>query len=106
MKRSTRTMGRAGTDAAAHLGIDLADYDRAIRTFIPPYETLLRIVATALRVMSGKRTPLVVDLGIGTGALSAACLGVVPGARIVGVDADERMLAAARTRLGPALVDT
>jgi tRNA (cmo5U34)-methyltransferase len=45
-----------------------------------------------------------VDLGVGTGALAAACLAAKPSARIIGVDEDEGMLAAARTRLGRRLV--
>lgn len=90
--------------AAAHLGIDLREYDARIRTFIPDYDTMLRIAAFSVQLTVRKRTPLVVDLGIGTGALSAAVLERIPGARIVGVDEDEAMLAAAGSRLGSKLV--
>ena len=86
--------------AAAHLGIDLGEYDLRIRTFIPGYEQLLEIAANALAAMVRRRSPVIVDLGIGTGALAAACLAAKPSARIVGVDEDEEMLAAARGRLG------
>ena len=85
---------------AAHLGIDLREYDARIRTFIPAYESMLEHAARALRAVARKRHPVVVDLGIGTGALSAACLETVPGARVIGIDEDEGMLAAARERLG------
>jgi tRNA (cmo5U34)-methyltransferase len=88
---------------AAHLGIDLAEYDARIRTFIPDYEAMLHMAAATLRATVRRRAPLVADLGIGTGALAAACLETVPGARITGIDEDEGMLAAARARLGPRL---
>jgi tRNA (cmo5U34)-methyltransferase len=86
--------------AASHLGIDLREYDVRIRTFIPGYERLLEIAARALANIVRARSPLVVDLGIGTGALAARSVAAKPSIRIVGVDKDEEMLAAARTRLG------
>ncbi len=91
---------------AAHLGIDLREYDARIRTFIPGYEALLGAAAAALQTSARTRAPLVVDLGIGTGALSAACLARLPRARVIGVDEDPDILAAARARLGGALTGT
>jgi len=85
--------------AASHLGIDLRDYDTRIRTFIPGYGQMLGIAATALAVTVPARSPLIVDLGTGTGALAAWCLRAKPRARVVGVDEDEGMLAAAAKRL-------
>jgi tRNA (cmo5U34)-methyltransferase len=82
---------------AAHLGIDLSEYDARIRTFIPDYEALLDAAAAA--VPSNART--IVDLGTGTGALAARCLARAPDARIVGIDADAEILEAAGKRLGP-----
>ena len=96
-------MTNGGTGAAAHLGIDLAEYDARIRTFIPDYETMIGVAASALRLTLTGRAPAIVDLGIGTGALAEACLRAMPAARITGVDGDAGMLAAARGRLGPAL---
>ena len=81
---------------ATHLGIDLADYDARIRTFIQDYETML--AAAAAIVPPDART--IVDLGTGTGALAAQCLARAPGARIVGIDADGEILQAATKRLG------
>lgn len=46
-------------------------------------------------------TPVVVDLGAGTGALSAAILAGIPRARAILVDIDPAMLDAARERLAP-----
>jgi len=81
---------------AAHLGIDLADYDARIRTFIPDYEAMLAAAAAVIPA----RARTIVDLGTGTGALAAKCLERAPQARIVGIDADGEMLVAARERLG------
>lgn len=90
---------------AGHLRIELDEYDERIRAFVPHYERLVSGVARALGVVAGD-SPTIVDLGIGTGALSAACLAVRPGARIIGIDSDPAMLEATRTRLqGTARLD-
>ena len=81
-----------------HLRIDLAEYDSRIRTFVPHYEELVRVTAGALRFVD-RPGPTVVDLGVGTGALAEACLGVRPDAGIVGIDTDPGMLKAAEARL-------
>jgi trans-aconitate methyltransferase len=81
---------------ATHLGIDLADYDARIRTFIPDYELMLAAAAAVIP----DRSRTIVDLGTGTGALAARCLERAPRARIVGIDADGEILVAARERLG------
>ena len=86
--------------AASHLGIDLREFDARIRTFIPGYERLLDIAARALANTVRGRSPLVIDLGVGTGALAARSVAAKPSIRIVGVDEDEGMLTAARKRLG------
>lgn len=80
---------------AAHLGIDLADYDARIRTFIPDYDAMLDEAAAALP----RTVRTIVDLGTGTGALAARCLTRAPRARIVGIDEDADILEAARRRL-------
>ena len=80
---------------ATHLGIDLAEYDARIRTFIPHYEEMLDIAAAA--VDSSART--ILDLGIGTGALAERCLKSVPKARVIGIDSDPEILKAAAQRL-------
>jgi Methyltransferase domain len=83
-----------GVSVASHLGINLADYDRKIRSFIPDYETMLNVGAAA--VPRGAR--LIVDLGTGTGALAKRCLRRAPRARIIGIDLDEGMMAMAARR--------
>ena len=80
---------------ATHLGIKLADYDARIRTFIPDYEEMLDVAAAA--VPAPART--ILDLGIGTGALSARCLTSAPAARVVGIDVDPAIVALAARRL-------
>ena len=92
--------------AGSHLGIDLTEYDARIRTFIPDYETLHDIVAYALSATARRRTLTIVELGVGTGALAARCLEACPSARIIGIDDDAAMLAAARSRLDGGLTKT
>ena len=82
---------------ATHLGIDLAEYDARIRTFIPHYDEMLDVAASAI----DPRSQSIVDLGIGTGALSLRCLAVAGRARIIGIDADAAILNAAARRLPP-----
>jgi len=82
---------------ATHLGIDLAEYDARIRTFIPHYEEMLDVAAAAMIPQS----QLIVELGIGTGALADRCLRVSTGANILGIDADAAILRAAAQRLPP-----
>ena len=80
---------------ATHLGIDLAEYDARIRTFIPHYEEMLEVAASVI----DPRSRTIVDLGIGTGALSDHCLRSAPGAKIIGIDGDADVLKAAAQRL-------
>jgi SAM-dependent methyltransferase len=83
---------------AGHLGVAARDYDEAIRRFIPNYERMLAVIVEWLR---GSVPPdgLVVDLGAGTGALSAAVLDGVPDVRVQLVDVDPSMLETAVARL-------
>lgn len=81
---------------ATHLGIDLAEYDTRIRTFIPDYDEMLDVAANALP----PRVRTILDLGTGTGALASRCLKRTPRAHIVGIDADADILTLAARRLG------
>jgi trans-aconitate methyltransferase len=85
---------------AAHLKIRLEDYDHRVRTFIPGYEHMLNAAAAVCGVaLAGVRRPVIVDLGVGTGALAERCLEVLPTASIVGVDNDPEILQVAMKRL-------
>ncbi|MBY0493065.1 MAG: class I SAM-dependent methyltransferase [Cyanobacteria bacterium] len=84
--------------AAAHLGIKQGEYDRAIATLIPHYSELLDGAAAAVDAVA-RLTPAVVDLGTGSGTLAQRILKVRPKARLIGIDADATMLAAASKRL-------
>jgi len=84
---------------ASHLGIRVRDYDRRIRTFIPHYEAILDAAATTVATLS-RPAPVLLDLGIGSGALAARCRAALPSAQVIGIDADESMLALAHKRLG------
>lgn len=84
--------------ATAHLGIKFGEYDATIASLIPYYKELIDAAAGTVRVVA-PTAPAVVDLGTGSGALAAAIIKVRPKARLIGIDADESMLAAARQRL-------
>ena len=81
---------------ATHLRIKLTDYDSRIRTFIPHYDDMLDVAAAAVP----PRARTIVDLGVGTGALSARCQARATRARTVGIDVDAEILALAQRRLG------
>jgi trans-aconitate methyltransferase len=87
---------------AGHLGIDLREYDARIRTFIPRYEEMLDAAAAALTIARPRRE-VVVDLGIGSGALASRIAARSPRVRLIGIDSDEGILAAAQERLGTQL---
>jgi tRNA (cmo5U34)-methyltransferase len=82
---------------AGHLGVAADEYDQTIRTFIPSYE---RMIATVIHWLDGTVPAggLVVDLGAGTGGLSAAILDALPDVRVELVDIDPNMLEVAATR--------
>lgn len=84
---------------AGHLGIETADYDRQIRTFIPHYDEILDAAAQALDALD-RPAKVLLDLGTGSGALAARCLQRLPAARVVGIDSDGAMLSMASKRLG------
>jgi trans-aconitate 2-methyltransferase len=84
--------------ATAHLGIKFGEYDATIASLIPHYRPLLAAAAGAVDVVA-RMAPAVVDLGTGSGALAAEILKVRPKARLIGIDADDSMLDAAKRRL-------
>ena len=83
---------------AQHLGIKPGEYDKLIATLIPHYGELIEAAAMAVDTVA-RNTPAVVDLGTGSGTLAQRILKVRPKARLIGIDADASMLAAATRRL-------
>ena len=77
---------------ATHLAVSPDKYDTHIRWLIPLYDELIAEVARALG-HAARPVRMVVDLGIGTGALARACLERSPGARVWGIDTDPDMMA-------------
>ena len=84
--------------ATAHLGIKFGAYDATIASLIPHYRELIHAAAAAVDAVA-PTSPAVVDLGTGSGALAAEILKVRPKARLIGIDTDADLLAAARRRL-------
>jgi len=81
-----------------HLDVSADVYDVEIRRFIPDYDDML---ATGVQLL-GALAPAaadVLDLGGGTGALSAAVLAALPDACVTVLDVDRAMLREARRRL-------
>jgi len=83
-----------------HLDVDANAYDVEIRRIIPHYDDML---ATGVELLAALApgSAHVLDLGGGTGALSAAVLGRLPEARVTVLDVDRAMLDEARRRLAP-----
>jgi tRNA (cmo5U34)-methyltransferase len=81
-----------------HLDVDAEGYDVQIHRFIPNYDEML---GTGVELLAALTPPAarVLDLGGGTGALSAAVLQGLPGAKVTVLDVDVQMLAEARRRL-------
>ena len=83
-----------------HLDVDADAYDVQIRRFIPDYDDMLATGVELLAALAPAEAH-VLDLGGGTGALSAAVLAGLPGARVTLLDVDTAMLGEARRRLVP-----
>ena len=83
-----------------HLDVDSRAYDVEIRRFIPHYDDML---ATGVELLARLAPPdaHVLDLGGGTGALSAAVLRGLPEAHVTLLDVDRAMLDEAGRRLAP-----
>jgi tRNA (cmo5U34)-methyltransferase len=78
---------------------DAATFDGERRRLIPCFDAFYGTAAEMV-ARSGPEPPRVLDLGAGTGILSAAILDRRPDARMHLLDASEAMLGQARLRLG------
>lgn len=79
-----------------HLRLDVGEYDETIRRFIPGYESMLEVAASAV---ASVEPALVLELGAGTGALADALLARSEVGRVELLDIDPEMLDRARARL-------
>jgi SAM-dependent methyltransferase len=67
---------------------------------LPDREERFTALIDAVEAGTGRRDPLVIDLGCGPGSLSVRLLDRIPAASIIAVDADPVMLALARAAYG------
>jgi ubiquinone/menaquinone biosynthesis C-methylase UbiE len=81
-----------------HLDVEADGYDVQIRRLIPHYDDMLATGVELLAALA-PATGHVLDLGGGTGALSAAVLGRLPGVHVTIFDVDLEMLGEAGRRL-------
>ena len=83
-----------------HLAVSAAAFDVEIRRFVPSYDAMLDALVEALvDLLPEGAAPRVLDLGAGTGALSARIAARLPAASLTLLDADAAMLARAEERL-------
>ncbi len=75
-------------------------YDRTARASMPGYTELHRTLVRGIPFLP-TRAFRVLELGVGTGALTGAVLRTFPHAEVVGLDVSPRMLAAAQRKLRP-----
>jgi len=97
-------MGRAMAPTARTRGLqaefdrEASGYDRTARASMPGYSELHRTLVRGVPFLP-TRSIRVLELGVGTGALTLALLTTFPHARLVGVDVSPRMISAAARRL-------
>ena len=82
-----------------HLQVNVEEYDKMIRVFVPHYEELLETAVGFLNELMISPSASVLDLGGGTGALTQAIAVGCPKTRIELIDIDPKMLTQARIRL-------
>ncbi len=75
-------------------------YDRTARASMPGYAELHRTLVRGIPFLP-TRSFRVLELGLGTGTLTALILRAFPHARVTAVDLSPRMIARARTKLRP-----
>ncbi len=101
--RPTRpgTVGRAGLpreQVPSHFDDGAADYDRLVG-MNPGYHDHLRASAARMRLPRDGAGLRLLDAGCGTGASTAALLGVAPRAEIVGIEFEPEVVRLARRHL-------
>jgi tRNA (cmo5U34)-methyltransferase len=89
----------AMTHAAQIFNAQAAGYDAGRRRLIPPFDAFYGTAVQAL-ALGGREPERVLDLGAGTGLLSAYVREAFPGVRLTLLDGAAAMLEQARARLG------
>jgi tRNA (cmo5U34)-methyltransferase len=84
---------------SSHLRLDIAEYDRIIRTYIPYYDESREVQLDLLAAANVPRIARIIDLGGGTGSLAESILDRFPRTSVIVRDIDPEMLEVARTRL-------
>lgn len=92
---SAREPGRAAAVFSEHA----SEYDAQRRRLVPEFDAFYSAVTDVLALLSGP-VDRVLDLGAGTGLLSAWVVAAHPGASVELLDGSEEMLLEARRRLG------
>jgi SAM-dependent methyltransferase len=67
-------------------------WDRQQETYMADREERFAVIADVVQSSAGRPDPLIVDLGCGPGSLSIRLLDRMPGAGVVGIDADPLLL--------------
>lgn len=75
-------------------------WDAQQQRYMPDREERFTALIDAVEAGTGRPDPLLLDLGCGPGSLAVRLLGRVPGATVVGVDADPLLLALGRAAYG------
>lgn len=84
----------------AHFEEEARVFDATIVRLIPHYDSMIDALVSALPFPAGSR-PKILDLGCGTGTVSARVFGRYPDAKITCLDIAENMLGMARAKLNP-----
>lgn len=79
----------------------LQRWDRQQEHYLPLRTERFEVIADVVQASARTENPLIVDLGVGPGSLARHLLERIPGARVVGIDADPLLLALAETGVGP-----
>ena len=95
--------GPGGTAWSEAFSAHAAEYDALRRRLVPDYDGFYGAVPEALERVAAGDVRRVLDLGAGTGLLSAVVAEAFPEAQIELLDASEPMLALAQERLGDAV---
>jgi tRNA (cmo5U34)-methyltransferase len=89
--------------AAQAFSAHAAEYDALRRRLVPDFDGFYGAVTEAVQRLAPSAPRRVLDLGAGTGLLSATVAAAFPEAELELLDASEPMLALARERLGDAV---